>query len=587
VEAEQWDLAAAAIFKLPARDELVVASANDTLLVSSHIAIGDLFARYPQLSEAMKAKQRIGGIRLTQGLKYGDMQLVESVAARFSGTQVGREALAALADYDLSRGEFLLAGQRYRELSVTAPPSSKDMLDAKYRLAMAMSGELVAGPTGQSVTLGERTCSAREFETILENAAKRAGSRESTDLRGAISAAPASTKWVLARTLTLSVPVAESFDNTFYPQASIWDVNDYIDPAGIGWTSADGRLYIHRQGRLTAIDAASGKTMLDVAEPFTINAEPRNAAIDPVIHADHVIVPLYWRTRSELTCFHAKTGAIVWQRPMDDAVIGLSPGDNGELLVVTVAGQQGGYGDVVLRRVDPASGMSVIASTIARVHLVDALFQVSRIESRNDRILLRVGCSLVCCDSMGALRWIAPLPHIPAEFRLRSLHQHAGGDLVMLEDRVIGTAPGSWNIECRGIDSGRLLWRHQNPALRRVVGRCGDRVIVETEGALLGLDLSTGDVRWSQPFTDPPRTVLLDEQGNVLRLGSITTQEAVCIRRYRGSDGQPLPPVEVGDDARQSTDAARALTDGERLYRLVPTGEDNPQIMLQIFESEE
>ncbi|HYW81139.1 MAG TPA: hypothetical protein VE890_16270, partial [Thermoguttaceae bacterium] len=101
IDAQQWDLAADAVLRLPATDELVAPSTDDPLLVSSRIATGLLFEEHPALVEAMSSKQRVGKLRLARGLKYDDIRLVDSVATQFSGTEVGRAATAVLADRDL------------------------------------------------------------------------------------------------------------------------------------------------------------------------------------------------------------------------------------------------------------------------------------------------------------------------------------------------------------------------------------------------------------------------------------------------------------------------------------------------------
>ncbi len=550
VAARQWDVAADAMLRLPAKDELVPVSSDDALRVSSRIAVGRLLGEYAALAEAINRKQRVGRMRLTRGMKYDDIDLVESVATLFSGTEVGRAATATLADRDLSRGEFLLAAGRYRSLLKGAEPSREDELQAKYRLAVAMGGQLLGTPTGKPVTLGGRTYPAEKFEKILQQAATVVvRSANLRNVRGA------NNDYHVAHSLTLAVPKTPTWEPTFFRTLAEnrHAVRMFENPIDLGWASNDGHLFLHQQGRLTAIDTASGKTLFEVTEPIESNAEPRNGSIHPLVYGQYVIVPFYWATRSELTCFDRQTGAAVWRRPLDDAVIS-SPTASGDTLLTLSVKRQGGFGDVVLRRISPSSGSSLLTRVVARFRLGDALFQVGRLASHEDRILMRVGCTIICCDSAGSLQWVARLPYIPWEIRSyvswadpwNWLHGQSLSDLLVIDDRVVATAPGSWNVECRDIRSGALVWRHQHPDLRHIVGQSEDRVIVATGGETLELDAATG---------------------------------LTAVGRSANSRGERIVHGADNDHA--------AFTDGQRLYRLRYADEKKVQIVLQVLESEE
>ncbi len=550
VEARQWDLAADALLRLPAKDELIAVSSDDALQISSRMVAGRLLAEHAALAEAMKSKQRVGKLRLTRGVKYEDISLVESVATLFAGTEVGRAATVTLADRDLSRGNFLLAAGRYRTLLQDAEPPQRDEWQAKYRLAAAMSGTLEDVPIDQPVTLGGRTYTPEKFEKILQQAADTVVVRSANlrIVRGANNDDQGG--WHVVHSLTLTILKTPKWEPTFF--STLADsgnaVKMFKNPIDLGWASRGEHLFLHQQGRLTAIDTIGGKTLFEVTEPIESNGEPRNGSIHPLVHGDHVIVPFYWGTQSELTCFDRETGAVVWRRPLDDAVIGSPTADGDTLLTLSVKRQQRGFGDIVLRRIDPSSGSSLFTRVVARLRLGDALFQVGRLAIHGDRILLRVGCTIICCDSLGSSQWVARLPYVPWEIRRNRLHEQSLGDLLVIDDRVVATAPGSWNIECRDIRSGTLAWRYRHPDLRQIVGQSGDRVIVATGGEVVELDAATG------------QTVVV-RSANLRRKGEV-----------RGANN------DYG-----------AFTDGRRLYRLRyadenASAEKNEQLVLQVLE---
>jgi len=169
----------------------------------------------------------------------------------------------------------------------------------------------------------------------------------------------------------------------------------------------------------------------------------------------------------------------------------------------------------------------------------------------------------------------------------------------------VAAAPNSWNIECREIRTGQLIWRYQHPALRRVLGASGEHLIVVTAGELLALDAATGRVAWSRTLADPayradaargtdPRrgldvtpAVVMDEGGDILVIDSSGPDGGMRIRRVRGTDGRFLSPLEVEGVSNQPINYVRAFSDGQRLYRLGIGGERTEQYVLQVLESEE
>ncbi len=604
VEAQQWDLAAAAVLRLPVGEGLAATSPDDTLLITSHVAVRQLLEGHAPLVEAMNEHQRVGRMRVARGMKYGEIDLVESVASRFYGTEVGWTAMSLLADRDLSQGEFLRAVKRYRELAQMDNFVQDEEFQAKYQIAAAMNGQPMGTAIDKPVTLGDREYSAERFNEILRQAAPNGGPCDLLDHGAVQSLAPVGSEWDCAHVLPLTVPPNDQGTGAvFIPSLGERYASAVHDSSKLGWASDNGRLFLHQQGRLTAIDTANGKVVFEATEEVKSNKEPRNAEAHPLVYGEHVIVPFYWGTRSELTCFNKNTGAVVWHRPFDDAVIGSPTSIDGALLALSVKRYQLGYGDVILRRIDPKTGSSVLARPIARLHLGNALFDVARVVRHGERILVRIGCSVICCDFLGDVQWVAPLPHIPEGVRSSLLdidgHGYRGGDsdLVVIDDCVVASAPNSWNIECRDIRSGKLVWRYQDPAVRRVVGRSGERLIVVAGGELLALDTATGRIVWSRAFadvtgkadaqrrSDAEGNVIIDEGGDILLVGPNSADGGMSIWRVRGVDGQLLSPLEVKGTPIKPAKVARTFGDGQRLYRLGYDGENT--LSLQVLETED
>jgi hypothetical protein len=61
---------------------------------------------------------------------------------------------------------------------------------------------------------------------------------------------------------------------------------------------------------------------------------------------------------------------------------------------------------------------------------------------------------------------------------------------------VVAVQPGVETLECLEVGTGRLLWRHAEQRPRRLLGRSGDRVIVETDDGIVALALADGQVAW-------------------------------------------------------------------------------------------
>jgi len=86
---------------------------------------------------------------------------------------------------------------------------------------------------------------------------------------------------------------------------------------------------------------------------------------------------------------------------------------------------------------------------------------------------------------------------------------------------VVATQPGVWGLECVDLDSGRLRWRQPLGGILRLVGAAADKLVVQTDDALLGLDTGSGKVLWMHEarqcletrLCGPPDSVLYVQPG--------------------------------------------------------------------------
>jgi len=131
---------------------------------------------------------------------------------------------------------------------------------------------------------------------------------------------------------------------------------------------------------------------------------------------------------------------------------------------------------------------------------------------------------------------------------------------LVADDRVVIASPGSWNVECRDVATGKRHWIYTHPDLQRVIGQSKDCVVVGLRNEIHAIDMSDGKLLWRKPWRGNLDSLLLNESGELL------VPQRGEIQRYSVINGRELEPLEIAGNMERAVRAGRTLTDGSRLY---------------------
>jgi outer membrane protein assembly factor BamB len=491
VSTSEFDHACRILTRQSLPDGIAPVDKDGRLFKATYVLLREMIDSHEQLASRIRQQYAaIGLIRLRQALDQGRLDALDALATQFHGTEASRQALAHMADRDLSMGNFFSAASRYDSLLEQAMEADRPVIAAKRRLAMAMAGEDAGEPVRHSVQLGNQELSPGDFEalvsSLLEERRKSGFMPDNNRPIDQIAFAPKPVR------LTALMDISTARD---MPERAGQRIRE------ISYACRDNILLMHQHAKLTAYDLVGRKMLWQKHESArdlsSFAAEPAT----PLILGDRVFVPFFREKRTELTCFDLHKGDVIWRQVFDDALAGDPIAIGPWLYVLSVRREVGDYGDIVLRRLAPESGESVMAKRVVRVRYGEELFRVGRPQLVGDALVFRTGASLVSCDLLGSARWIRRLSLVPPSVDSPLFDFQAMSDFIIEGDRMIVTSPGSPHVACISARTGEETWSYLQPRLRRLVARRGDSIVIATVSHLEALDLKTGKVLWQSPLT--------------------------------------------------------------------------------------
>lgn len=561
VESKAFDHACRILTRHSLPDGIAPVDNEGRLFKATYVLLRDIIESNEQLADRIKKQYAaVGLIRLRQALDQGRLDALEALATQFHGTEASRQALNHLADRDLSMGNFFSAAARYDALMEQAIESDKPTIAAKRRLSLAMAGEDAGKVVTQPVQLGNEKLSPGDFEqlvsSLLDERRKSGFMPDNMRPEEQEAFAPRAVKLSTAMDLTAARDLPERAGHRIRE---------------ITYAHKDGVLLVHQHAKLTAYDLVGRRMLWQKSESgrdlSSYSAEPAT----PLIHGSRVYVPFFREKRTELTCFDLHKGEVIWRQVFDDAFAGDPIAIGPWLYVFSVRREVGNYGDIILRRLAPETGESVMARRVVRVRYGEELFRMGRPQLVSDALVFRAGSSLVSCDLLGSPRWIRRLSLVPPTVDSPLFDFQAMSDFVVDEDRIVVTAPGSPHVVCISARTGEQIWSYLQPRVRRMVARRGDNVIIATVNHLEALDIKSGKLVWQSPLMADYDAVLPAGTDMIvtLTLEKVESIKTDSDRRARqmewvsAVDGQVVKSVTIEELSKEVFDIESLFTDGK------------------------
>ncbi|MBI1373135.1 MAG: PQQ-binding-like beta-propeller repeat protein, partial [Phycisphaera sp.] len=568
VQAEAYDHACRIMTQKALPDGIAPVDNSERLFKATYVLLRHLIDTNNDLATMLHTKyQGIGMVRLKQALANGQIDQLEAIATQFHGTPSARDAMSYLSDRDLSMGNFFSAATRYETLMAKAgSDEEKRTLAAKRRLALAMAGVEAGEPVKHTVNLQGQKMSAGDFENLVQTLLNER--RKSTGMKGVGLAdqpvAPGPRSFGLTRVEQLNTPPG-------LPQNQRTIAGTGAGP--IAWTVSDRNLLLHQHGRLICVDIPDRRVVWRKDSNADNLAAEKIPPGRPLVFGDKVYLPLQRDRHCELACVNLNNGGDVWRQRLDDDIVSDPVIIGPWIYVVTIREQLGDYADLMLRRVSPETGESVLAKRLVRMRYGEPVFCVGRPVLVDDALLFRAGNTLICSDLLGETRWFRRLPFVPSEVDPDLFDDQSVSDLVVHDKHVIVSAPGTPYLTCVDVETGAEVWASMQPQMRRVVGLVDGRLIVGAQFGVQALDPATGKPLWHH-ITDAHHEAIVPAADGAIALLTLDRIEQhqvddPSLHRHivwrKASDGSFLGETDITENPGDFYDARLLTTDGKSL----------------------
>jgi outer membrane protein assembly factor BamB len=503
---------------------------DSQLMVSLAAAVDGALARDAKLRDTM-AKQfgPVGMLQVRQAINEGDAPAVAGVTIRYRGTEAAAEAFAWLGDRALSAGDFAAARVDYRQAARIGGRALAVRVAPRDRLAAAMTGEDVGQPAIGPVRFGDMQMSAVEFEAIVAEMRKaHLASRKPEIVAGPVAAlaVPAPTGFELHELARFDGEMGENPGNVggaspargnterwLTRQSGEGGFAAVLDPPektrGLDWaarqlaTAADAdRVYVSNRFQTSAFEVKTGKRVWQssIGGEHGPTHEWTLTPMRPLPLENRVFVRRLTHAGPELVALDKATGVVQWRTP-GDVIVASDPVWNGDRLVAIVAAHVGPQWEFTITAFDLQTGARSGQERLAALR--DSWFEtrVCQLAAVQENYVVVLGATVVCCDSLGKVRWVRRQEWLPPHEDHDWGRQYQEPALVA-GDRLLVTQPGVEAVECLDVGTGMLFWRKPLPGIHRMTGLIGDRLIVETDDGLLALSLAKGDVLWHHDTGD-------------------------------------------------------------------------------------
>jgi len=526
---------------------LAPTSSDPGLYKSGQIMIRDLIRGNKELSRTLRQDYAdVGMLRLQQALQAQHYGALEPLVTQFLGTEASAQALLHLADRDLSLGNFFSAAARYRQLLSESAQIDRTAVLAKLKLAMALVGEKAGQQLRGTVNLEGGRFKSSDFDKMLDELIaerQHSGSSVSTAGRGSASAPPPGRFR------------AEAFAEISANRSS------RLGDSSVAIALAGDRVVTYIRGEIAVWDAGSKKRLWVQGErnhrerPFG-----RFEPLQPVVHGDRIYARYEHGSRSALFCLDAeRSGEIVWSQSYDDGLLANPLLVGSWMYVVTKRDRRGDQFDIVLRRLAPDNGESVMEATLATFTQQADTDNASELTFAGDRLLFYFANTLTCVDLLGELQWVRKTTYVHEDID-RLLWQGRTPVRVLSNDKVaVVAAPGDPGILCVGLSSGDERWHRLDLDVRQLVAMVDGQLIVAGADTLYAVDLETGKALWQRPLAVSPTAVRPAGEGQLLSVQ--------LAKRKEGKDSGPGQVMTWIDAATGKTVKEESLSD-EKLYNV-------------------
>ena len=495
-------------------------SQDSQLLVSFPNAVSMAMERYPQLRQQMNERfGAVGRLRVRAAIEDGDYRQVESATIQFFGTPAAAESDLWLGDRALSAGNFAQARSYFEravlEFRRNSQIDTREVASATARLKIVKgligeSGEQVATTeTLQPVSFGSQTLTADELTGLVDELSKaRVQQNASGTARSVDSVAP-NDHFVASR---IPSPVSHRIEKRGRYEGDLGEHVGQSAPADTDWVSRQlaaaivGDIaFLNNRFQVTCLDVTTGQAKWNQqlgSNHGSAHQWPM-LAMRPLVSGDSIFCRRLTKSGTELVCCLASDGKIQWQQQPEQILVSDPFLLRGRLHILSTDRSSVGPTVLNLLTVQHASGK--ILSSAPVLKLFDAwqsAAMICQVAVRDAQFFVSTAGAVACCNAEGQTLWVRRREWTSTKLDSRYRYARSWSPPVIVEGQLVVGQPESPAIDCVDLKTGRLIWQHVEPELRRIIASQGDSLILETREGLKKISSVTGQTIWLYSATD-------------------------------------------------------------------------------------
>jgi outer membrane protein assembly factor BamB len=531
-------------------------SQDDQLLVSFPNAVAMAMDRYPELRQQMNDRfGAIGRLRVRQAIENGDYRQVEAATIQFFGTPAAAESDLWLGDRAMSAGQFAQARSFFERaingFRANSQIESSELASATARLKIVegLLGEKrelsSAGELTQTVSFGSQQFSPEQVTKLADEIAAARAQQTSEDTINLQATQVPSGRFDVPRVPQL---VSHRMENRGRYEGDLGEHVGRSAPADTDWVSRQlastvvGDLaYLCNRFQISCLDLTNGSTRWSQqlgGNHGSAHQWPM-LAMRPLVIGDSVFCRRLTKNGTELVCCQTSDGKIQWQQQLEQLLVSDPFLLRGRLHIL--ATDQSSIGPTVLNLLTVHRESGAVLSTLPVLKLFDAWQNsslVCQVAVRDAHFFVSTGGAMACCDTEGQTLWVRRRAWTPTNLDSRYRYARSWSAPIVVDDRLIVGQPEGPTIDCLDIQTGRLLWQHVEPELRRVISQFANAILLETRGGLKKISVESGKTQWLHSVSE-----LMDG----IAVGTLSA----------GPNDQPNAQANGGDQASGSALAGR------------------------------
>lgn len=544
--------------------------------------ISEIATQHPSLTETIQ--QESGAVALLavrQAIATKDDAAVRAAALRYIGTPAAVEANQWLGDAALALGQFQEAVNHFNDALEAASPEQRVALLARQQLAQALTGETSAVEQVSEASFGPQTLSQAQFNDLIEDLRKSSASGNELF--------PIPQKQI-PKAVAVSPEARGRFDGDLgrNPGKGEFRRFDWVGRQ-ISVTSDRGILYLTNRFQVVAFDSKRNLPLWTVGlgkEQGEAHSWP-NVTFKPLAVNDRLFVRRLNARAPELACLQiTNRGKLVWKTNSDIAVVSDPIFIDGGLFALTAPADRrgGGLSTLSLTLFRPDDGTPIFSAPLIVMSDPDAMQPPVELLPTEDGVIFTTLGTAARCDWSGNILWVRKLPFLPPAAD-PDFDRLPYSRPIYKEGRLVIAPPGTRAVLALDAETGRQLWVKPLGELEGLCGLTNSVVVLKSPEAIIGLDHSTGETKWTYHRPNLLEGLLCDETTVLAssRTALADQQDGLALLRIDSTNGTRLSEQTIRVQRKEEIHCGPLIIENDRVWGFVGEGWRDPKRTLVEF----